>query len=64
MRTYIEILLLEYIFSLIFTREFSVVCTRVGEAKVLRNLRMWSQRDSNPSIWASTTECLTKGSPL
>jgi hypothetical protein len=32
MRTCIEILLLEYIFSLIFTREFNVVCARAGGA--------------------------------
>ena len=32
MRTCIEILLLEYIFSLIFTREFGVVCAREGGA--------------------------------
>ena len=32
MRTYIEIILLEYIFSLIFTREFNVVCAREGGA--------------------------------
>jgi len=32
MRTCIEILLLEYIFSLFFTREFNVVCARVGGA--------------------------------
>jgi len=32
MRTCIEILLLEYIFSLIFTREFNVACAREGGA--------------------------------
>ncbi len=32
MKTYIVIIFLEYIFSLIFTREFIVVCARVGGA--------------------------------
>ena len=32
MKTYIVIIFLEYIFSLIFTREFIVMCARVGGA--------------------------------
>jgi hypothetical protein len=38
MKTCISTLLLEYIFSLIFTREFNVVCARVGGANTTPNL--------------------------
>ena len=38
MKTCILSLLLEYIFSLFFTREFNVVCARVGGANTTPNL--------------------------
>ncbi|MDP2695717.1 MAG: hypothetical protein Q8O87_00500, partial [bacterium] len=63
MRTYIEIILLEYIFSLILTREFCLLCAhgRVGQTQHLFSWRRISQSEIRNSAAAEKSESESEG---